>query len=70
MQSGPEREGRVTGFVTSAVFDRPMAMWFGQLVAEALAMANKIASFSRPAVAMGKETVNAAYELSLQEGLR
>lgn len=33
-------------------------------------MAQKIASFSRPAVAMAKETVNAAYELNLQEGLR
>ncbi len=41
-----------------------------KLVAEALAMGDKIASFSRPAVAMAKETVNAAFELSLQEGLR
>jgi hypothetical protein len=30
-----------------------------------LAMGEKIASFSRPAVAMAKETVNAAYELNL-----
>ena len=33
-------------------------------------MGEKIASFSQPAVAMGKETVNAAYELNLTEGLR
>lgn len=36
----------------------------------ALAMAHKIGSFSRPAVAMAKETVNASYELTLAEGLR
>lgn len=41
-----------------------------KLITEALAMGDKIASFSRPAVAMAKETVNAAFELSLQEGLR
>jgi enoyl-CoA hydratase/carnithine racemase len=40
------------------------------LLAEALRMSEKIASFSRPAAAMAKETVNAAAELSLQEGLR
>lgn len=33
-------------------------------------MANKIASFSRPVIAMAKETVNASYELNLEEGLR
>ena len=33
-------------------------------------MARKIASFSKPSVAMAKETVNAAYELNLEEGLR
>ena len=37
---------------------------------EALKVAGKIASFSKPAVAMAKETVNAAYELNLEEGLR
>jgi enoyl-CoA hydratase len=36
----------------------------------ALKLAGKIASFSRPAVAMAKETVNAAAEMTLQEGLR
>ncbi len=41
-----------------------------KLLEAAVAMANKIASFSRPAVAMAKETVNAAYELSLEEGTR
>jgi enoyl-CoA hydratase/carnithine racemase len=41
-----------------------------QLLETALKMANKIASFSRPAVAMAKETVNSAYELNLAEGVR
>ncbi len=41
-----------------------------ELLDTALKMANKIASFSRPAVAMAKETVNSAYELNLAEGLR
>lgn len=41
-----------------------------ELLPAALKMANKIASFSRPSVAMCKETVNAAYELNLAEGLR
>jgi enoyl-CoA hydratase/carnithine racemase len=41
-----------------------------KLLDEALAMGEKISSFSRPVVAMAKETVNAAFELSLQEGLR
>ena len=41
-----------------------------KLMEEALKLANKIASFSRPAVAMAKETVNSAYELNLAEGLR
>jgi enoyl-CoA hydratase len=36
----------------------------------AFAMAEKIASFSSPAVMMAKETVNAAYEMTLDEGLR
>lgn len=41
-----------------------------KVLAEALAMSEKIASFSHPSVAMCKEAVNAAYELSLAEGLR
>jgi len=41
-----------------------------KLVDTALEMANKIASFSRPVIAMAKETVNAAHELNLAEGLR
>lgn len=41
-----------------------------ELLPEAIKMAEKIASFSRPAVAMCKETVNSAYELNLEEGLR
>lgn len=41
-----------------------------KLLDTAVEMANKIASFSQPSVAMAKETVNAAYELTLEEGLR
>ena len=40
-----------------------------QLVAEALATAEKIASFSLPVVMMIKESVNRAFENSLNEGL-
>lgn len=39
------------------------------LVEEALALANKIAAYSQPVVAIAKECVNKAYELSLSEGL-
>ena len=39
------------------------------LVEEALALANKIAGHSQPVVAIAKECVNKAYELSLAEGL-
>lgn len=41
-----------------------------QLMKAALEMGEKIASFSRPSVAMAKETVNASYELTLEEGVR
>jgi len=42
-----------------------------QLLESALELSEKIGTFSRPAVAMAKETVNAAYEIpSLSEGLR
>jgi enoyl-CoA hydratase len=41
-----------------------------QLMPEVLKLAEKIASFSQPAVAMCKETVNAANSLPLEEGLR
>jgi len=41
-----------------------------KLLEEALKTAEKIASFSQPAVMMAKETVNAAYEMTLEEGLR
>jgi len=40
-----------------------------ELVQNALATAAKIASFSRPIVAMAKETVNQAFESSLEEGI-
>ncbi len=42
----------------------------GELVDEALRVAEKIASFSAPAVMMAKESVNRAYETTLAEGLR
>mmetsp|Transcript_12647 Transcript_12647/g.29755 ORF Transcript_12647/g.29755 Transcript_12647/m.29755 type:complete len:287 (-) Transcript_12647:315-1175(-) len=41
-----------------------------QLVEEALQMAETIAAFSKPVTALAKETVNAAQEMSLAEGLR
>jgi enoyl-CoA hydratase/carnithine racemase len=41
-----------------------------KLIEVSLEMANKISSFSRPVIGMAKETVNAAYELNLEEGLR
>ncbi|EER08882.1 conserved hypothetical protein [Perkinsus marinus ATCC 50983] len=41
-----------------------------ELVPKALEMAEKIASFSAPAIAMTKEAVNRAYETTLAEGLR
>ena len=40
------------------------------LVAEALKMGEKIASLSAPSVAMAKEAVNAAHEMTLREGVR
>ena len=40
-----------------------------KLVDEALAVAGKIASLSRPAVMMAKEAVNRAYETTLAEGI-
>jgi enoyl-CoA hydratase len=36
------------------------------LIAEATKLAEKISSFSRPVVAMAKETVNASYEMTLE----
>ncbi|KAH8828131.1 ClpP crotonase [Flagelloscypha sp. PMI_526] len=42
----------------------------GQVVKEAVEMAKVIASKGQLSVQAGKEVVNAAYELSLQEGLR
>ena len=40
-----------------------------KLIDEALAVAGKIASLSRPAVMMAKEAVNRAYETTLAEGI-
>ena len=40
------------------------------LVDEAVAMGAKMSSFSKPVIAMAKEAVNAAFEVSLAEGLR
>ena len=41
-----------------------------KLLEEALMLGEKISSFSRPAVSMAKETVNASYEMSLEVGIR
>lgn len=41
-----------------------------ELIEEAVRVAEKIASFSRPAVAMAKEAVNRAFETTLAEGVR
>lgn len=41
-----------------------------QLVDSAVAMGAKIASHSKPIIAMAKEAVNAAYEMTLAEGVR
>jgi enoyl-CoA hydratase len=41
-----------------------------ELRAEALKIAEKIASLSGPAIGMAKEAVNAAYEMTLREGVR
>jgi enoyl-CoA hydratase len=42
----------------------------GDLIAEAIKAAEKIASHSRPSVMMGKEAVNRALETTLAEGVR
>jgi enoyl-CoA hydratase len=42
----------------------------GDLVAEAVKTAEKIASMSRPIAMMVKESVNRAYETTLAEGIR
>ncbi|KAL0579749.1 hypothetical protein V5O48_002243 [Marasmius crinis-equi] len=42
----------------------------GKVVEEAVAMAKEIASKGQLAIQAGKEVVNAAYEMSLEEGLR
>jgi len=54
-----ERSGLVSRIVPAA-----------ELVDEALKVAGKIASLSRPAVLMAKEAVNRAYETTLAEGVR
>jgi enoyl-CoA hydratase len=41
-----------------------------ELVGKAVAMAEQIASFSKPIVALAKESVNAAYETTLEQGVR
>jgi enoyl-CoA hydratase len=54
-----ERAGLVSRVVPAA-----------DLLSEALTIAEKIASFSAPIVAMAKESVNRAFEMPLGEGLR
>jgi enoyl-CoA hydratase len=57
------REAEATGLVSRVV---PT----DQLLNEALKLGEKISSFSQPSIAMAKETVLAAYNLPLEEGLR
>ena len=57
--AGAERTGLVSRVVPAA-----------ELIDEALKAADKIASFSLPAVMMTKEAVNRSYETTLTEGLR
>jgi len=54
-----ERSGLVARVVPAA-----------ELMTEALAVATRIAGFSRPAVMMAKEAVNRSFESSLAEGTR
>jgi len=54
-----ERAGLVTRVVAA-----------DQLMEEAMKVASKIASLSRPAVMMAKEAVNRAYETTLAEGIK
>jgi len=56
-------EAKACGLV-SRVFPQP------ELLPQTLKLAAKIAGFSRPAAQMTKETVNAAYEMSLESGVR
>src|SRR6202007_1978289 len=53
-----ERAGLVSRVVAAA-----------QLMDEAMAVANQVASFSSPALMMAKEAVNRAYEAALAEGV-
>jgi enoyl-CoA hydratase len=57
------QEAERCGFVTRVV---PV----GQLRAEAIALAQKIASFSQPAVQMIKEAIRASENMSLGQGIR
>ncbi|ETV83835.1 hypothetical protein H257_04445 [Aphanomyces astaci] len=54
-----ERDGLVAKVVPAA-----------NLLDEALAVANKIATYSQPITRMAKEAVNASYEMSLQESVK
>lgn len=55
---------------TWGVVNRVVGEGEGQVVKEAVEMAKVIAGKGRLAVQAGKEAVNAAYELTLSEGLR
>jgi len=56
------KEAELNGLVSRVVPE-------DKLIESALETANKIASFSKPVVAMAKESVNQAYESTLSEGL-
>lgn len=57
------QEALATGLVARVVAPE-------KLVEEAMALGAKIAAHGKPAVAMCKEAVNSAFELSLAEGIR
>jgi enoyl-CoA hydratase/carnithine racemase len=57
------QEALATGLVARVVAPE-------KLVGEAIALGERISAHSRPAIAMAKEAVNSAYELSLAEGVR
>ncbi|QRW21475.1 enoyl-CoA hydratase/isomerase family protein [Rhizoctonia solani] len=60
---------RLTHAIGSGKMGSCLRIIEGDLVEEAVSMASTIAGFGRVAVQAGKESVNAAYELSLKDGL-
>jgi enoyl-CoA hydratase len=57
------QEALATGLVARVVAPE-------KLLGEAITLGERISAHSRPAIAMAKEATNAAYELTLAEGVR